>query len=92
MIRSVEIAEKGENPLNDNTDVTVHLTDGRSYAFTAYTPLNLMSMMDREEINHFLSPDMLVLREISEQNIRDAVSEMLEDDEIDRYGILQEPG
>ena len=91
MIQSVVIAEKSENPLNDNTDVTVHLTDGRSYAFTAYTPLNLMSMMDQEKIGYFLSPDMLVVREISEANVRDAVQEMLEDEEIERYGILQDP-
>lgn len=90
MIASIELGERGENPLNDNVDVRVQLQDGRSFAFTAFTPLNLMTQMDREGLGYFLCPDMLVLRELSEANIQAAVEEMLEDGEIERYGILQD--
>lgn len=91
MIEGIELGARGDNPLNDNTDITVKLSDGRSYAFTAFTPLNLMTMMDKEKLGYFLCPDMLVLRELSEANVRAAVEEMIEDGELDRYGILQEP-
>lgn len=77
-----------ENHLNDNTDVTVTLGDGRVFSFTAFTPLNLMSLMDRERVAYVLSEDMVVLREITETNVRAAVEEMLEDENIERFGIL----
>jgi hypothetical protein len=79
-----------ENHLNDNADVTVTLRDGRTYSFTAFTPLNLMTLMNQESSAYFLCEDMLVLHQINEANVRAAVEEMLEDDNIDRFGILAE--
>ena len=77
-----------ENPLNDNADVTVELADGRKFSFTAHTPLNLMSVMDSEALDYFLSEDLLILRTINEANVRAAVEEMLEDGTIARFGTL----
>ena len=87
MITSVWIGPV-ENHLNDNTDVKVELQDGRTFSFTAFTPLNLMTMMNAEPSGHFLCEDMLVLREINEANVRSAVEEMLEDNNIERFGIV----
>lgn len=87
MIASVWIGPV-ENHLNDNTDVTVELADGRTFSFTAYTPLNLMSVMDQEKCGYLLCEDMLVLHQINEQNVRAAVTEMLEDGNIERFGTL----
>lgn len=86
MIASVQIGAV-ENKLNDNTDVTVELDDGRVYSFTAFTPLNLMSLINQESLGYFLCEDMLVLGAIDEKNVRSAVEEMLEDDNIDRFGL-----
>lgn len=87
MIKSVWIGPI-ENQLNDNADVTVELEDGRTFSFTAFTPLNLMSVMGAEAVPYFLCEDMLVLNSINEANVRAAVTEMLEDDNIERFGIL----
>ena len=40
MIQDVWIGDFGGDVRNANADVIVSLTDGRSYAFTACTPLN----------------------------------------------------
>lgn len=90
MIQSVSIGPI-ENHLNDNADVSVTLADGSLYSFTAFTPLNLMTLMNRESISHFLCEDMLILSEITEKNVRAAVDEMLADGTIARYGILASP-
>jgi len=89
VIQSVSIGPI-ENHLNDNADVSVVLSDGRTYSFTAFTPLNLMTLMNQEPSAYFLCEDMLVLREINEANVRAAVEEMLEDGNIDRFGVLSE--
>lgn len=89
MIQSISIGPI-ENHLNDNTDITVVLNDGRTYSFTAFTPLNLMTMMNQEASNYFLCEDMLILQQINETNVRAAVDEMLEDGNIDRFGVLTE--
>lgn len=89
MIRSLWMSEAGENRVNANADVLVELEDGRRYAFTAYTPLNLMSLMDREKLGYFVSDGMLVVRELTEENVRAAITEILDEHDPERFGVLQ---
>ena len=90
MIKSVWISPV-ENQFNDNADVTVELEDGRTFSFTAFTPLNITTQMRQESLTHFLCEDLLILTAINEANVRSAVAEMLEDENIERFGILTAP-
>ena len=90
MIKSVWISPV-ENQFNDNADVTVELEDGRTFSFTAFPPLNITPQMRQENLTHFLCEDLLILTAINEVNVRAAVTEMLEDENIERFGILSAP-
>ena len=86
MIRSVWLGEVS-NLQNDNTDVIVELEDGRKYAFTAFTPTNLVTQMAREGQGWFVCEDLLIVRELTEDNVRGAVEQILQTQNIDRFGI-----
>ena len=87
MIRTLWLGDVGENPRNGNADVHVTLEDGRGYSFTAFTPSNLALQMEQEGAGHFVCPDLLVVRELTEANVRAAVEEILADHDIARFGI-----
>ncbi|MHB2019688.1 MAG: hypothetical protein ACYCW6_22315 [Candidatus Xenobia bacterium] len=86
MIRSIWMGEVS-NLQNDNTDVIVELQDGRKYTFTAFTPTNLVTQMAREGQGWFVCDDLLVVRELTEENVRGAVEQILQTGDIERSGI-----
>ena len=85
-IRSIWLGDVS-NLQNDNTDVIVELEDGRKYTFTAFTPTNLVTQMAREKQGWFVCKDMLVVRELTEDNVRGAVEQILGSYDVDRFGI-----
>ncbi|HEY4003314.1 MAG TPA: hypothetical protein VGO93_30885 [Candidatus Xenobia bacterium] len=88
MIQSLWMGEVS-NVTNDNTDVIVTLSDGRAYAFTAYTPTSLLAQMARDNLPFLVCEDLLVVRELTEANVRAAIEHILETYDIERLGIRQ---
>lgn len=74
-----------------NADVLATLEDGRAFAFTAFTPEALRRAMEEENSGSFVCEDLMVLREINEQNVREAIEEMSALASLDRFGVLQQP-
>ena len=66
---------------NDNIDVFIKLEDGNSYTVTVSTPQNYYSFMEKEHINFIpaMPPDIIV-KELTETNIRDAIQTYCEED------------
>lgn len=85
MIASLWVGE----PTGGNTDVLVRLKDGRGYAFTAFTPDEVNRLMKEEGLTHFVCEDLLLVADLSEATVRRAVEDLLENHDIDRYGIRQ---
>ncbi len=93
-IQAVRFVTAVEDPLDGWADIFVDLKDGRSYAFTLYTPT--MIAADMEEDEEYLvwhnDIDQLIVRELTVPCIVDGVARMLEIDSIDRMGVLQHDG
>ena len=72
---------KEVNKLNDNIDVCLRLEDGREYTFVVATPDNLKYLMKKDQVP-FLRPGLpfLIVEEISEENIRQLVEELIKED------------
>lgn len=58
-------------------DFHVRLRDGRVYAFVASTPEFIREYMERESEDSFLSPGLVIVRDISETSFIDAVERWL---------------
>jgi len=71
---------------NDNIDVWVHLKDGRTFSFTVLTVENLRSFVSAE--GTFATPGMLVVTELSDKLIIDAILEAWQGG-IQNFGVLQ---
>ena len=73
-----------------NLDFAVELADGRSYAFTAYTPKNLLYLMDGnyKEKLEWVERGTIIVRRIDEECIRCAVNVCIEQG-IEWFGIEQ---
>ncbi|GMU56405.1 MAG: hypothetical protein AMXMBFR33_55510 [Candidatus Xenobia bacterium] len=89
MIRSLWIGEV-ENPAEGNTDLLVTLEDGRTYAFTAFTPGEVQRLMKAEGMTHFVCEDLLLVSDLSEATLRRAAQDLAENHDLDRYGIRQQ--
>jgi hypothetical protein len=61
-----------------NADVLVNLKDGDSYSFTAFTPDNVKYLMEREGLKSFVSPGLVVVREIQVEFILDCIDRYLD--------------
>src|SRR3954453_19364619 len=77
-----------------NFDFGVKLKDGRSYAFVASIPEFLREYMERENEDSFLSPGLVIIRQINETSVIDAVESWLElglDSNLglEHYGVSQ---
>ncbi|MEW6278047.1 MAG: hypothetical protein AB1758_05445 [Candidatus Eremiobacterota bacterium] len=88
MIERLWIGEVA-NPLDGNVDVLVTLSDGRGYAFTAFTPGNVARVMAQEGLGHFVCDDLLLVRDLNEPTIRAAVEDVVANYDLDRHGIRQ---
>ncbi|WP_207856947.1 hypothetical protein [Lucifera butyrica] len=66
---------------NDNIDVFVELEDGITYTVVVSTPKNLMWYMDKEEMNYINpSPPFIIVRTLTEDNIKNALESFAEKD------------
>lgn len=66
--------EKIEDLNNDNIDVIVTLEDGVSYTMVVSTPQNYYWYMDKEGLDYIPpSPPDIVVRSLTEENIRNAI-------------------
>lgn len=67
----------------DNVDVCVGLDDGREYTLVVATPDGIKAMMKNEGVPYIRpSVPFLVVEEITEENIRRLVEELLDEGEI----------
>lgn len=60
-----------------SADVLVNLKDDDSYSFTAFTPDNIKYLMGREGLKSFVSPRLVVVREIQIECILDCIDTYL---------------
>jgi len=83
------------NPENDNFDVSIHLTDGRVFAFLLATPNNIYSRMTNEGTDYFFShPPPLLVSRMDTPHIEAVFSVLLSQENPERwlnaYGVLQD--
>ena len=66
--------DKIEDVNNDNIDVCVYLSNGKSYTIVFITPDNLKQQMNQND-EQFISPDFrfIVVKSISQSNIEAAI-------------------
>lgn len=66
---------------NDNIDVSIELEDGIVYTVVVSTPKNLIWYMEKENKNYIeASPPDIIVRTLTEENIREAVESYAEGD------------
>jgi hypothetical protein len=66
---------------NDNIDIFVEADDGMTYTFVVTTPKNYYWYMDREGVDYIpASPPDIIVRSLTEGNIRKAIESYFEDD------------
>ena len=76
------------NPENDNIDVYLTFSDGRSYTFVVATPENLKLLM-KQEGKPYLSPGapMLIAEKLTPEIVTCLLQELVQDDALlTRYG------
>lgn len=83
-VRTVTLV--GEADATENQDIWVECRDGRRFAFTLFTLRNLASLMEGRL--SFVSPGMLVVKDLSDEAIVEAVADAAELG-IERFGVLQ---
>jgi hypothetical protein len=82
------------SPCFDNFDFFVRLKDGRVYGFEASLPEFIREYMERENEDSFLSPGLVIIRNLSRESMMDAVERVLHQGlgfgyELEHYGVLQ---
>ena len=65
---------------NDNIDVFVTLDDGITYVVVVFTPINYYWCMENENIDYFNGCPNLIVKVLTEDNIRRAIEACLEND------------
>ena len=73
-------------PSDDNIDVWTEMRDGRRFSFTVFSIKSIERLIGSSL--SFVSPGMLVVRELSEASILEALVEA-ERLGIERFGVLQ---
>jgi hypothetical protein len=91
LIRDLNILPFGEA---GNEDVFVRLKNGRTYAFTVFTPDSVKEYMERDGTLSFISPGMIVVRQMSDEALCEAIEECLRFEQdgsypLDHFGVLQ---
>ncbi|HWT76224.1 MAG TPA: hypothetical protein VN258_16110 [Mobilitalea sp.] len=65
---------------NDNIDIFVETDDGMTYTFVVTTPKNYYWYMEKEGLNFIpASPPDIIVRELTEENIRKALETFIMD-------------
>jgi len=73
--------EEIEDVLNDHIDVFVEMDNGWHFTLTVCTPNFYSSQMDKEHVNFMVAaPPDIIVRELTEKNIREALESFCADD------------
>lgn len=60
-----------------NVDFFLNMKDGSSYAFTAFTVIEVNKIMISEGVSHFVIPGMIIVKDISYESIFSAIEECI---------------
>ena len=81
------VGEPIENPLDDNVDVFVRLSDGKNYVATFFTIDNIRSLMERYsktgeclEGHYFWASDMIIVSDLTQNSIAETIEDLLRTD------------
>lgn len=72
-LRQLTVVGDVDDLADGNLDVWADLKDGRRFGFTVFTPRNVERLMARRR--SFVSPGMLLVRDLTDDAILDAVQE-----------------
>lgn len=79
---------------DDNIDVNVALRSGIVYFATFFTIFNIQTLMSNEGVIYFWSTDMVIIKDLRTETIREAVSKIIEDGLLDvsfsKIGIIED--
>lgn len=70
-------------------DISVELEDGRLYSLTVETTNMIKMTMKENKKSYFFEEDLLVVDKMTKENIENAIKDIIENDDIEKYGILQ---
>lgn len=69
------------NKENDNIDVFIELEDGSKITIVVRTPKNLISLMNRENVDYLTPPQPeIIVKSLTHENIKKAVEEYADGD------------
>lgn len=72
--------EEINDVLDDNIDVFVEMDNGWHFTVTVCTPNFYISQMDKEHVNFVGAPPDIIVRELTDNNIQEALESFCEDD------------
>lgn len=82
----IEIVGKIENPANDNVDVFVQFDNDEQYVGSFFTIANIADLLRQKRLSgensnglYFWSSDMIIMEEITEDNISITIQDMLKE-------------
>lgn len=67
------------NLLDDNLDVNIVFQDGRVFFATLFTLDNIQRLMKKESAVYFWATDMIIVKDLSEGTIDEAIKKMIKD-------------
>ncbi|WP_055107858.1 hypothetical protein [Paenibacillus ihumii] len=69
------------NKDNDNIDVFIELEDGSKITLVVSTPENLISQMNKENVNYLTAPQPeIIVKSLTHENIKRAIEECVDED------------
>lgn len=68
-----------QNVYNDNIDINVVLPDKTVFFATFFTILNIQTLIKNDDSSYFWSEDMVLVKDLKKETIREAVSSIIED-------------
>ena len=83
-----------DNYQNDNIDVNIILENNDVFFATLFTLKNIIYLMEKESINYFSADNMVIVKNLSKDNINKIVSEVIKRDELNstfsKIGTIKE--
>jgi len=70
--------------LNDNVDINIVLESGEVYFAIFLTILNIQYHMAKDDAHYFWSDDILIVKDLSQQTIRETISLTLDEGILER--------
>lgn len=74
------------DPVNDNIDVCLTFSDGRSYTFVVATPENLKELMKQDGVPYLIpASPMLIAERLTADVVSRLIAEVISDDTLLKY-------